>query len=286
MNGNMNITAAWLGSQFPELSHIEPLSQGGQKQVFSATHETDGEIVLKLMHPQQDIARTTRELIAVGQVQSARVPAILDQGTVQSPIGDCFWFREQRIPGQTVRAALGNGSFTTRRLFRLGLQTLETLVAAEQANIVHRDVKPENIIVDPSEDFWLIDFGVARHLGLESLTATANVFGHVTWGYAPPEQCRNIKQEIDARADLFALGVTLYECATGMNPFRDGASSVLEVLRRVESEPLPRLSLSCSTASDLADFVQAITQKRRDHRPATAKEAFEWMKEICEAEQI
>lgn len=282
----MNITATWLASQFPDLSNIQPLSQGGQKQVFSATHANDGDVVLKLMHPQQDIARTTRELIAVAQVQTARVPAIIDQGTVQSPIGDCFWFREQRIHGQTVRTSLQPGPFEPKRLLRLGLHTLEALVIAEQADIVHRDVKPENIILDPSGDFWLIDFGLARHLGLESLTATANAFGQVTWGYAPPEQCRNIKQDIDARADLFALGVTLYECAAGINPFRDGASNPLEVLQRVETEQLPRLSLSFTAASHFADLVQTLTQKRRDHRPDTAQEALDWMNEICEAEQI
>jgi serine/threonine-protein kinase len=171
-------------------------------------------------------------------------------------------------------------------VLRLGLHTLETLVAAEEKAIVHRDVKPDNIIRDPRGDFWLIDFGLARHLSLESLTATANVFGHATWGYAPPEQCRNFKQEIDARADLFALGVTLYECSTGTNPFRSGASSVLEVLHRVENDMLPRLSLDLSSADEFADFVTTLTQKRRDHRPRTAKEAFGWMQEICEAEAV
>lgn len=286
MNGGMNITATWLATQFPELSNIQPLSRGGQKQVFSASHASDGEVVLKLMHPQQDVARTTRELVAVAQVQAARVPAILDQGTVQSSVGACFWFREQRIHGETVRGVLQRGPFQARQLLQLGLHTLESLVVAEQARIVHRDVKPENIILAPTDDFWLIDFGLARHLGLESLTATANVFGYVTWGYAPPEQCRNIKQEIDARADLFALGVTLYECATGVNPFRNGAANPLEVLKRVENDPLPRLSLQLNASRDFADLVQAMTQKRRDHRPPTSKDAHDWMKDICDQEQM
>jgi eukaryotic-like serine/threonine-protein kinase len=89
-----------------------------------------------------------------------------------------------------------------------------------------------------------IDFDIARHLRLESLTATAAAFGQFTWGYAPPEQCRNIKAQIDARSDLFALGVTLYECATGSNPFRKGARDPLEILSRIEGMPLPPLSLS------------------------------------------
>lgn len=286
MNGGMQLTAAWLQTHFGDLTDIQPLSRGGQKQVFSAQHAVDGDVVLKLMHPSQDVERTTRELVAVAQVQSARVPAILDSGTVNSPVGDCFWFREQRIPGQTVREALTAGPFEKERLLKLGLHVLETLVAAENVAIVHRDVKPDNIILAPDGDFWLIDFGLARHLGLESLTATAAAFGHVTWGYAPPEQCRNIKQEIDARADLFALGVTLYECATGANPFRFGATNALEVLQRVENVPLQRLLLQFPAAQDFADLVQTLTQKRRDHRPSTVRDAYGWMKDICDREGV
>lgn len=286
MNNQANITAAWLELEFPDLTHIQPLQQGGQKQVFSATHIADGAVVLKLMLPNQDFERTTREVIAVAQVQSARVPKILDTGTLQTPIGQCYWFREQFIQGETVRECLTRGAFDKVSLLKLGLHLLETLAAAEKVRIVHRDVKPENIICDSADAFWLIDFGLARHLGLESLTATAHVFGNATWGYAPPEQCRNIKPEIDARADLFALGVTLYECASGVNPFREHASNALEILRRVENLQLPPLSMQFTNANAFSDFVMTLTQKRRDHRPNTAHEALEWMQLIYEEAQI
>ena len=286
MNGNSQVTAGWLAGQFPNLQSIQPLSQGGQKQVFSAVHPHEGDVVLKLMHATADTERTKREILAVTRVQSARVPRILDQGTVQTPIGDRFWFREQRIHGQTVRECLATGPLDTAALLRQALHVSEALVAAEAVNIVHRDVKPENIICDPTRNFWLIDFGLSRHLGLESLTATANVFGHVTWGYAPLEQCRNIKQEIDARADLFALGVTLYECATGTNPFRVGARDALEVLQRVENGTLPRLLLSFPSASDFTDLVAALTQRQRIHRPPNAKEAHDWIKDVCGREGV
>ncbi len=285
MNGN-SLPSDWLAGQFPDLENIQPLSQGGQKQVFSAVHPHDGDVVLKLMHVTADQKRTEREILAVKQLQYARVPKILDQGTVQAPSGDRFWFREQRIHGYTVRECLATGPFDTAALLRLALHVSEILVAAEAVNIVHRDVKPENIIRDPNGNFWLIDFGLSRHLGLESLTATVNVFGHVTWGYAPLEQCRNIKQEIDARADLFALGVTLYECATATNPFRVDARDALEVLKRVENGTLPRLRLHFPSASDFTDLVATLTQRRRIHRPQNAKEAHDWIKDICDRERV
>lgn len=286
MNDQSQVVAAWLATQFPDLQNIQPLSRGGQKQVFSALHPRDGDVVLKLMHPNTNIERTEREVLAVARIQSSRVPKILGHGTIRTAAGDCLWFREQRILGPTVREMLVRGPLGTQRLLRLGLHVSETLMAAEDASIVHRDVKPDNIILDSNEHFWLIDFGLARHIGLESLTATANAFGHVTWGYAPPEQCRNIKQEIDARADLFALGVTLHECATGVNPFRVGARDALEVLRRVENDNLPQLEMSFSLAADFADLVVSLTQKRRVHRPQNAREVYQWVKEICEGEGL
>ncbi|MGO8878634.1 MAG: serine/threonine protein kinase [Desulfomonilaceae bacterium] len=286
MNGNSQFTADWLAGEFPDLEGILPLGHGGQKQVFSARHPHDGDVVLKLLFPNADIERTRRELVAVANVQSARVPRILDQGTVRTNVGDCFWFREQRIHGRTVRECLKNGPFNTCDLLRLALHVSETLVAAEDVNIVHRDVKPDNIIRDPTENFWLIDFGIARHLGLSSLTATAQTVGHVTWGYAPLEQCLNIKKEIDTRADLFALGMTLYECATGTNPFRAGAQDDREILRRVNIGYLPLLQTSFPSATDFVDLIATLTQRLRIHRPRSARDAYEWIRDICGRENV
>ena len=284
MNGQSQLTEAWAERQFPDLQSIQHLSRGGQKQVFSALHPRDGDVVLKLLHSTADIDRTMRELLAVARVQNVRVPKILGQGMVQDPSGDRFWFREQRIHGQNVRKCLATGTFDKVVLLRLALHVSEVLVAAEAVNIVHRDVKPENIIRDRTGNFWLIDFGLSRHLGLESLTATANVFGQVTWGYAPLEQCLNIKQKIDARADLFALGMTLYECATGTNPFRAGARDALEILQRVENGNLSRVRLSFS--SSFSDLITALTQRQRIHRPQNAREAYDWIKDICDREGV
>lgn len=178
------------------------------------------------------------------------------------------------------------GPLNTTRLLRLGLHTLDALSKAEAEQIVHRDVKPQNIMLDAAGHFWLLDFGLARHLTLSSMTPTADPFGKCTPGYAPPEQFRNIKSEIDGRADLFALGVTLYECATGSNPFRHGARNVLDIFRNVETKHLVPLSLKFGSANEFRDLVATMTQKRRDHRPRTVAEALDWMMDICTREHI
>jgi len=238
-------------------------------------------VVLKLLHPLQDLESVRREILAVARVQSPRVPRILNQGQLQTQFGTFVWLREQRIIGDSLRDILRTGPLAPREVVRLGIQMLEALAQAETVQIVHRDVKPENIMRDGRGDYWLLDFGIARHLTLPSVTPTAWPFGKFTLGYASPEQCRNMKPDIDSRADLFALGVTLYECATGTNPFLEPPpANDLEKLRRVETVPLAPLVIEISGAHLLRDFIQATTQKRRDLRPRTAQTALDWMREI------
>lgn len=280
----MTIDIAWLAAQFPDLQDVAQLSTGGQKLVASAFDPQNGNIVLKVARPDQGAEATHREILAVAQVRSARVPRIYNTGNLTTPIGDCVWLQEQRVLGQNVREMLRNGPLRSEQYLRLGLHILEALVAAEDANIVHRDVKPENIICDNSGGFWLIDFGIARHLALQSLTATGNVWGKATVGYAPTEQVRNLKRDIDARSDLFALGITLYEVISGGNPFLRPPANQLEVIRRMEEERDQRLSpltLPFAGGSDLWDLITAMTQNRRDLRPRTAQQALGWMRDIC-----
>jgi eukaryotic-like serine/threonine-protein kinase len=281
---NSRVDSDWLARQFSNLTDLQALATGGQKQVFSARHATDGDVVLKLMHPGADPERTERELQAATKVQAARMPRIFELGHLSGNMGTVVWFREQRIPGVALSDRIKAGTLSHHELLRLALHVSETLVAAEAVSIVHRDVKPANIIVDPRGEFWLIDFGLARHLDLDSLTATAAPGGCGTVGYAPGEQCRNEKADIDARADLFALGVTLYEAATGRNPHLNGARDRFEVLRRASTQQLPRLGNPLPR--DFADLVATLAQPNLVHRCQTAQDAHEWIKELCNQEGI
>jgi serine/threonine-protein kinase len=162
----------------------------------------------------------------------------------------------------------------------------EAIAAAEQVRIVHRDVKPANILCDSCGNYWLLDFGLARHLDLESLTATGAAFGCGTPGYAPSEQCRNQKGDIDARADLFGLGVTLYESLEGVNPFCHQARDFTEVLRRIETIPLAPITKQVDRQNQFRELVLAMTRTKRDQRLPTAAEALQWIQEICLREGI
>lgn len=278
------IDLGWLARQFPDLTGLQALAAGGQKQVFTARHALDGEVVLKLIDPGGDPARTERELKAATKVQAPRMPRIFEHGQLTGNMGTIVWFREQRIAGEALNSRIQKGTLSYPELLRLALHVSETLVAAEDVNIVHRDIKPANIIVDAQGEFWLIDFGLARHLDLESLTPTVALGGCGTPGYAPAEQCRNDKPDIDARADVFALGVTLYEAATGRNPHVDGARDRFEIIRRASTQQLPRLG--SPLASEFADLVATLAQPNLVHRCQTAREAHEWIEDLCDREGI
>jgi serine/threonine-protein kinase len=277
----------WLNANFPDLTDFKSLGQGGQKLVMTAHHKVDGEVVLKIIHPRTDIETVRREILAVQKIQSPRVPRIMAYGSATTHLGPCVWIREELIKGQTVRQLLVGGPLATTSVLRLGLHMMEALERAEAARIVHRDVKPENIICDLHGTFWLLDFGIARHLVLSSLTATGLPFGKMTLGYAPPEQCRNIKSAIDSRADLFALGVTLHECGTGKNSFFDPPPrDHIELLKRVERWVLSPVDLPILERESFRDLVQSMTQKNRVHRPRTVKEALFWLREVCLREGV
>lgn len=284
MTAYSQVDPNWLAQQLPDLKDLQLLAAGGQKQVFSATHPTDGNVVVKLIHPGSDPARTERELEAAARVRAPRIPPIYEHGRIAGNTGTFVWFRERRIPGDPLSRRILSARLTYHELLRLALHVSETLVAAEAVNIVHRDVKPANIILDPSGGFWLIDFGFARHLDLDSITATGAPGGWGTLGYAPIEQCRNDKPEIDARADLFALGVTIYEAATGKHPHRDGARDAYEIMNRVARLALPRLN--DPIPSEFADLVATLAQPNCVHRLQSAREAHEWIKDICDREGV
>lgn len=270
----------WVASQFPALSNLKLLATGGQKTVFSATHPLEGSVVLKLLLKDSNEDRLQREILACELLDCPRVPRIYETSTLVTPVGPYVWLREQRVIGMTLREALEHGPLGLDKLMKLCEQILEALKVAESKRIVHRDIKPENVMVDTSGDYWLLDFGISRHLDMESLTATQSYYGVFTPGYAAPEQMMNQKLQIDSRADLFALGVLMYECATGSNPFVVGVDGVLEILSRVENLQLPPLHLPYDSGRVLDGFISTLTQKYPSRRPMSVLKSAEWFEEV------
>jgi eukaryotic-like serine/threonine-protein kinase len=275
----VTIDTSWLEAQFPDLTLFQPIGKGGQKEVFRAQTFAGNPVVVKVFHFGSNEDRALREIRAVVDLASPRVPGVLGFGKAPSPVGELVWVKEELVEGESLRQRLTRGPLSVAEAMMMARDLLEVLVLAERAHIVHRDVKPENILLATGGGAYLLDFGLARHLDLPSVTASTQLIGPNTPGYAPPEQFHNRKREIDSRADMFGLGVTLHEALTGTNPFLDGAATVVEVIHRVEHDALPPLPLSAAAPDELQQLIAAMTQRRPGHRPRTLAECRSWLKD-------
>lgn len=280
----MTVDIVWLSTQFPFLNNLEHLRPGGQKWVFKCGHQDYGACVLKLVIPGAD-SRHERELEAVrrlAEVTSRFVPEILDYGTIQSHMGELVWILERYVDGIDLDEKIAQGPLDSTEAIRLGLDLLTTARDGESVKTVHRDIKPRNIKIDSEGNAWLLDYGIARIIDMESVTPTNQPVGPHSPGYSAPEQFSYRKRQIDGRSDLFAIGVVLYECTTGGNPFIAGASDRDEILRRVENETLPNVELSWDRDSMFIDFIQSATQKYPYLRPRSCTAALRWFKDIAD----
>lgn len=263
------------------MSEIKSLGEGGQKWVFTCYHPEYKKIVLKLIKPGGE-QRLDREIEAVKRVPN-RAPKIHDIGVIDSEVGQLVWILEDYIDGVTLSDLLKTGPLDKLHILKLTNDLLCAVADAEAKKVVHRDIKPDNIKIDKEGKAWILDFGIARILDMESNTRTDAVSGPHSLGYGAPEQFRNRKQEIDGRTDLFAIGATLYECVTGINPFLKNARDRLEVLKRVETEPLPRLALPWDVNGAFSDLISSFTQKYPYQRPHSCSDALVWFQEIYSA---
>jgi eukaryotic-like serine/threonine-protein kinase len=191
-----------------------------------------------------------------------------------------FYIVESFIDGDTLRDYIAkHGTLDYDEVCKFLNAMLNALKILEQRCLVHRDIKPDNIMRTVGGEYFLIDFGIARDLTKESLTDTSNRFGPHTAGYAPIEQINNEKKNIDSRVDIYAVGLIAYEMLTGRNPFLEGCTTIVQVIRKVEQGVYPPLKKN-QNYDDVYEFIYACMNKFRSRRPATAQEAYNWFAEI------
>ncbi|GHF60749.1 serine/threonine-protein kinase [Deinococcus metalli] len=278
----MILSASDVESLFDDVSNAIYLTSGGQKAVYTISHSQFGDVILKLFESGSDIQRIEREIKAMTLMAIKNTPKIFESGEITTTVGTVFYVIEQKISGTTLSEKIKiEGSLKFDEVIPYAHALLDILAEAESKNIVHRDIKPSNIMIDDAGALWLFDYGIARHLEMDSLTNTSDVMGASTPGYAPVEQFRNRKGEIDSRSDLFSVGVTLYECLTGGNPYYHNAKGPLDVLDKVENERLPKLS-GFTSDGEFEDLIYELTQPTQEHRPISAADAAEWINQIME----
>jgi serine/threonine protein kinase len=205
------------GTPFGRYRLLELLGRGGMGEVWRA-HDTatNRTVAIKVLPPQlaQDdtfVQRFRREAETAARLNNPHIIPIHTYGEIDGRL----YVDMRLIEGRDLDKVLGEGPLEPGRAVRIIEQVATALHAAHKVGLVHRDVKPSNILLDEDDFAYLIDFGIARGVDETRMTATGAMIG--SWHYMAPE--RMAAQEADARADIYALTCVLYECLTGAPPF-------------------------------------------------------------------
>lgn len=260
-----------IGSRIVNYEITGELGRGGMGVVYKATEVTlHREVALKILAPHRSgksefLARFLQEARAIAQLNHPNVVTIYQIGEH----GDSPFIAMEYLKGQELdRLIASRGRLPPAEALSVARQIASALGAAHELGIVHRDIKPHNVMVDPRGHVKVMDFGVAK-LG-EAMSSVVTSDGQLlgTPAYMAPEQFQF--DEIDGRADLYALGVVLYLCLTGRVPF-DGESPMAVMYRVLNEAPPP---LGDEFPADLRALVERALARNPEDRFQTA-EAFQ-----------
>jgi eukaryotic-like serine/threonine-protein kinase len=248
----------------------EKIGSGGMSTVYRAFDPTlERWVAIKLMHrdissdPDQ-LERFRREARAVAQLNHPHVVTVIDAGEDDGNPYIVFEF----VEGETLKDRIRRlGRLPVPEAVAYAIEIARALSCAHSHRLVHRDVKPQNVLIDPDGRAKVTDFGIARSLEQHGLTATGRVLG--TTDYVSPEQA--LGHEVTEQSDIYSLGIVLYEMLTGETPFR--ADTQVAVAMKHVRDPLPDVQRRRPEVSAaLAAVVDRATAKDVGDRYATADE--------------
>src|SRR5688500_5063806 len=265
------------------------LGRGGMGEVYLARDTRLGRpVALKLLpalyttDPER-VRRFRQEARAASALNHPNILTIYEVGEADG----LRFIATEYVEGETLRALLAGGGLTLERALDVAIQTACALAAAHEAGIVHRDVKPENVMVRPDGYVKVLDFGLAKLVEREPAgegggppparhsTNPGIMLGTIS--YMSPEQARG--QKVDARSDIFSLGVVLYECVAGRTPFEGETQS--DILVSILSEEPPPLAVHTADAPGaLQVIIDRALRKDREGRYQTVGEMLGDLQEL------
>ncbi|MEM8963316.1 MAG: ABC transporter substrate-binding protein [Acidobacteriota bacterium] len=250
---------------------VEELGRGGMGVVYRARDpRLDREVAIKTIAPtaltEQAEARFRREARVAAGLDHPAIAPIFDFGRD----GDYLFYVMPVVPGVTLQQLIRERQLTLGEIVEIGAQVADALDYSHARSVVHRDVKPENVMVERASSgvrIRVMDFGLAFRGGGDRLTDSGGVFG--TLIYFSPERADD-SNRVDGRSDLYALGVILYEALVGEPPF---VGSPAQILRRISEEPpTPPSRLGVEIDEALEHLVLSCLEKDPGRRPQTGGE--------------
>lgn len=253
---------------------VSRIARGGMATVYLAVdRRLDREVALKVMHPHlaegadgsEFVARFRHEARAAARLAHPGVVAVFDQGVD----GETSYLTMEYVPGTTLRHVLQNeGALSVGRTLDVLEEILDALAAAHRKGLVHRDVKPENVLIDESGRVRVTDFGLARAVSEGATTATSTILGTVA--YLGPELVSSGR--CDARTDVYAVGILAYEMLTGRLPFT-GDTPLQVAFQHVSTDVPPPSGLEGWIPAEVDDLVCALAARAPEDRPVDASAA-------------
>jgi eukaryotic-like serine/threonine-protein kinase len=246
------------------------MARGGMATVYEAVDSRlDRTVALKVMHPglaedEQFVSRFIREAKSAARLSHPNVVAVYDQGAD----GGHVFLAMEHVQGRTLRDLLREaGRLNPRQALDVLEPMLAALGAAHQAGIVHRDVKPENVLLSDDGRVKVADFGLARAVANATSHTTSGILMG-TVGYLSPEQVE--RGVADPRSDVYAAGILLFEMLTGEKPY-DGETALQIAYRHVHDDVPPPSQLVPGLPAELDALVLRATSRDPDKRPADAR---------------
>ena len=248
---------------------LRRLGGGGMASVYLAEHaQLERQVVIKVLHSHlakdpEMLERFRREARAASQLVHPNIVQLLDAGEA----GSVMYTVMPYMPGGSFAERIAKGARPAVEVASVVAQAAAALDYAHRRGIVHRDVKPDNVLFDEEGHAWLTDFGIAEARFEGRLTASGRAMG--TPHYMSPEQAMG--KLVDGRSDVYALGIVMYEALVGFPPF-DGPDAFAVGYKQVHEQPVPPQQVNSEIPPAMAEIVMRCLSKHAADRYATGND--------------